>query len=94
VGDFSRFELVAHHGNVFGARADEDDFVVSASMGEGRAFGKKTVSRVQRVASRAMRCCDQVLDFEVAVGGTRRTDATARVAIYAAMLSRSASDTA
>ena len=35
-GDFTRFELVAHHRDVVGAGSDEGDFIIDASLGKRR----------------------------------------------------------
>ena len=74
-GDFTRFELVAHHRDVFGARTDESDLVVDAGLSQRRALGKKTVAGVERVAAGALRRGDDVLDFQVAISRFRWADA-------------------
>ena len=62
-GDFTGFEFVAHHRDVFGARTDESDLVVDACLSQCRPLGKKTVTGVERVAAGTLRCGDDVLNF-------------------------------
>jgi hypothetical protein len=46
-----RFDLVAHRGDRFRRRADEDEAGVAHGAREGRAFGEKTVARMDGVGA-------------------------------------------
>ena len=60
-----RFDLVAHRGDRFGRRADEDDPRLDHRSREGRAFGEKAVAGMQGIRAQLECRSDDVRDIEV-----------------------------
>src|SRR5688572_6074646 len=77
--NLARFELVAHHRDVFGARTDKGDLVVDAGLSKSGALGEKTVTGMKSVAAGALGRGNEILNFQVAIGGARRADANGAV---------------
>src|SRR5688572_3197917 len=77
--NLARFELVAHHRDVFGARTDKGDLVVAAGLSKSGTLGEKTVTGMKSVAAGALGRGNEILNFQVAIGGARRADANGAV---------------
>ena len=72
-------DLVAHHPDVFGLRADEGDAGLLDDLGELGVLGQEAVARVDRLRAGDLGGGDDGRDVEVGFGGGRRADADALV---------------
>ena len=67
-------DLVAHRGDGFGVRPDEDNAGIRKRGGERRALGEEAVARMHRLGARRFARGDDLLDDEIALRRRRRTD--------------------
>ena len=74
IGEFLRFDLVAHRLDGFGIGADEDDLRFRERMRERRALGKKAVTRMDRLGARLETGGDDLVDREIGRRGRGRAD--------------------
>jgi hypothetical protein len=65
-GEIARRHLVAKPAHGLGPRADEDDAVLGAGIGEFRAFGQQAVARMDRIRARQLGNADHLVDRQVA----------------------------
>ena len=74
VGEFLRFDLVAHR--LDGARvgADEDDARAAERLREGGALGEKAVARMHRLGAGLLAGGDDLVDQQIGLRGRRRAD--------------------
>ena len=72
-------DLVAHHADVVGGRADKGHVVRLHRLGEARVLGQEAVARMDRVGAAQVGGGQDRRDVEVAVARRRRADADAFV---------------
>ena len=73
------FDLVAHHPDMLGLRADEGDAVLGQNVGEARVLGEKSVAGMHRVGARDLAGRHQGRHIEIALARRRGADADAFV---------------
>jgi len=69
------FDLVAHRGNRFRRRADEDEPGVAGRARKRRTFGEETITGMDGVGAQFARGPDNARDVEIRFGRGRRADA-------------------
>jgi hypothetical protein len=69
-----RAGLRRHQAHRRSPRADHDYPGIDAGLGEPRVFGKKSVARMDRIATATLRRFDDLLDRKVTLGGRGRAD--------------------
>ena len=74
IGEFLRFDLVAHGSNGAGVGADEDDAGILQRIGKGLALGQKAIARMHGLSACLATGLDDALDDEIGFGGRRRAD--------------------
>ena len=74
VGEFLRFDLVAHRLDGSGIGADEDDARLRQRDREGRALGQKAVARMDRFGAGLLAGGDDFLDRQIGLGRRGRSD--------------------
>ena len=79
LGRLARGDFVAHHRDMFAARADESDVVCRENVGEALIFRKEAVARMDGVRAGDLARGDDRGNIEVAVAGTGSSDAHAFV---------------
>ena len=74
VGEFLRFDLVAHRFDGARVRADEDDSRLAERPRESRALGEEAVAGMHRLRARLLGGGDDLLDHEIGLGRRGRSD--------------------
>ena len=74
VGEFLRFDLVAHRLDGADVGTDEHDPRVGERLGEGRSLGQEAVARMDRLGARLLAGRDDLVDDEVALRSGGRAD--------------------
>ena len=74
VGEFLRFDLVAHRLDGSGIGADEDDLRFGQRMRERRALREKAIARMDRLGAGLEAGGDDLVDREIGLGRGRRAD--------------------
>ena len=74
VGEFLRFDLVAHRFDGARVRADEDDSRLAERPRESRALGEEAVAGMHRLRARLLGGGDDLLDYEIGLGRRGRSD--------------------
>ncbi len=72
--NFSRGDLVAHHADRLGARADENQSGLLDGFGESSVFGQEPVARMDRIGAGAFRGIEDCSDVQIRFRGLRRAD--------------------
>ena len=78
-GGLLRLDLVAHGGDCFRVRPDEDDAGFFQRFGESLALGEKAVAGMHGLRATRLAGVDDLVDQKVAFGGFRRADGNGRV---------------
>ena len=68
VGEFLRFDLVAHRLNGFGIGTNENDVRLGQGMREGRTFREKTIARMDSLGPCLETGGDDLVDREIGLG--------------------------
>ena len=74
IGEFFRFDLVAHRFDGARVRADEDDSRFAERPRESRALGEEAVAGMHRLRARLLGGGDDLLDHEIGLGRRGRSD--------------------
>ena len=74
VGEFFRFDLVAHRTNGLGLGADEDDALLLENFAEGCPFGEEAIAGMHGLRAGLFAGFDDLLGDEVALRSGRRAD--------------------
>ena len=74
IGEFLRFDLVAHRLDRLRLRADEDDALGFQRPAEGGALGQEAVARMHGFGAGLLASLDDLLGHEIALRGRRRAD--------------------
>ena len=74
VGEFLRFNLVAHRLDGPGVGADEDDLRRGEGMGERRALGEEPIARMDRLGAGRRAGVNDPVDHEIGLSRGRRAD--------------------
>ena len=78
-GRLLRLDLVAHGGDGFGVRTDEDDAGFFQRLGEGLALGQEAVAGMHGLGAARLAGGHDLVDHQIAFGGGRRPDGDCRV---------------
>ena len=74
VGEFLRFDLVAHRLDGPGVGADEDDLRRGEGAGERRPLGEKPIARMDRLGAGRLAGVNDLVDREIGLSRGRRTN--------------------
>ncbi len=74
VGEFLRFDLVAHRLDGADVGADEHDAGLGERLGEGRALGQEAVAGMHRLGARLLAGGDDLVDHEIGLRRGGRPD--------------------
>ena len=74
IGEFLRFNLVAHRLDGPGVGTDEDDLRRGERMGERRALGEKPVARMDRLGAGRLAGVNDLVDHEIGLSRGGRAD--------------------
>ena len=74
IGEFLRFDLVAHGDDRPGFRPDEDDALLLQRFAKGGALGQEAIAGMNGLSAGRLAGGNDLVGDEIALGGRRRTD--------------------